>query len=175
MGTRSQLMLVVTFLFATSSVAVGAPPEGARDAAPPLRPIPGLTAPDPFPRGCVDCHVDMPDRNMDVRLSTLMRGWQERVDAALLNKARAFSPAGIVLEGRHPKVEVAGEEIPKACLECHSSTSTTAPPFGRLLHGLHLTGGAENHFLSLFQGECTHCHKLNPATGLWSLGNGTEK
>jgi len=175
MGTRSQLVLVVTFLFAASSVAVGAPPKGAPHAAPPVRQIPGLTAPDPFPHGCVDCHVNMPEQNMDVRLSTLMRGWQEQVDPALLAKVRGFTPADIELRGKHPQVDVAGEEVPKACLECHSSTSATAPPFGPLLHGLHLVGGENNHYLSLFQGECTHCHKFDKATGLWSLGSGMEK
>jgi len=174
MGRRSQLMLVVTLLFAACSVAVGAPPEGAPHG-PPVRQIPGLTVPDPFPHGCVDCHVNMPAQNMDVRLSTLMRGWQEQVDPALLIKVRAFTPAEIALEGKHPQVEVAGEEVPKACLQCHGATSTTAPPFGRLLHGLHLVGGDENHFLSLFQGECTPCHKPDKATGAWSLGSGTEK
>jgi len=69
---------------------------------------------------------------------------------------------------------VAGAEFPKACLERHAATLTTAPPLGRLLHGLHLVGGAGNHFLSLFQGKCTHRHKLDPATGVWSLGSGTE-
>jgi len=175
MGMRLQLLLVVTLLFVALSEAIAAPPEGGPHAPPPARQIPGLTAPDPFPRGCVDCHVNMPDQNMDVRLSTLMRGWQEQVEPALLARVRAFTPVEIALAGNHPQVEVAGEAIPKACLECHTSTSTTAPPFDRLLHGLHLVGGAENHFLSLFQGECTHCHKLDTATGVWSLGSGVEQ
>ena len=175
MDTRSQLLLVVTFLIAVSTMAFGAPPEDASHAAPTVRQIPGLTAPDQFPRGCVDCHVNMPDRNMDVRLSTLMRGWQEEVEPVLLARVRGLTPAAVALKGRHPKVDVAAEEIPTACLKCHSQASTTAPPFDRLMHGLHLVGGAGNHFLSLFQGECTHCHKLDQATAGWSLGRGTEK
>jgi len=175
MGTRSQLLLVVTLFFVAVSQAIAAPPQGPPHVPPPVRQIPGLTAADPFPRGCVDCHVKLPDQDMDVRLTTLMRAWQHQVDPVLLARVRAFTPDDIALEGKHPKVEVAGETIPKACLECHAATSTTAPPLGRLLHGLHLVGGAGNHFLSLFQGECTHCHKLDPATAVWSLGSGMEQ
>ena len=175
MGTRSQLLLVVMLLFVGLGEATAASPQGPAHAPPPVRQIPGLTAPDQFPRGCVDCHVNLPDQNMDVRLSTLMRGWQEQVNPLLLARVRAFTPGDIALEGKHPPVDVGRVEVPQACLECHAATSKTAPPLGRLLHGLHLVGGAGNHFLSLFQGECTHCHKLDKETGVWSLGSGTEK
>ena len=141
---------------------------------PPPRPIPGLTAPDQFPRGCVDCHVVIPDRKMDVRLSTLMRQWQDKVEPALLERLRPFTPGEIALKGKHPKFEVAGAEVPKACLTCHARTSKAAPPLGRMLHGLHLVGGEKNHFLTQFQGECTHCHRLETATGNWVLKSGAE-
>jgi len=144
-------------------------------APPPSRQIPGLTTPDQFPRGCVDCHVNRPDLRLDVRLSTLVGQWQTKVDSALLARVRRFTPAAIPLKGKHPKINAATAEIPKTCLMCHSRTSTVAPPFVRLLHGLHLVGGANNHFLTMFQGECTHCHKLDKTTGVWSLGGGTEK
>jgi len=152
----------------------GAAPLGAPPEQPPLRPIPGITAPDAFPRGCVDCHVNRPDLNLDVRLSTLMKTWQEGVDPALLAKVRAFSPPGVSLQGKHPKVEAAGVEVPGVCLKCHGRSSKTAPPFAQLLHGLHFTGGEQSHYIGMFQGECTHCHKLDSSTGMWSLGKGTE-
>jgi len=165
---------VFTIVMLVGSVAGAASQEPG--AAPAPRQIPGVTAPDQFPRGCVDCHVNRPDLGMDVRLSTLIRQWQAEVAPEFLARVRTFSPAGMPLEGKHPEVggDVARVAIPTTCLQCHSRTSKLAPPFSQLLHGLHLTG-AENHFLSMFQGECTHCHKLDTATGLWSVGSGTEE
>ena len=55
-----------------------------------------------------------------------------------------------------------------------AAESTAAPPFGTMLHGLHFLGGDKNVFLSQFEGECTHCHKLDAASGNWSLKNGAE-
>jgi len=49
-----------------------------------------------------------------------------------------------------------------------------APPFAPLVRVIHLTGGAENHFMTIFQGECTHCHKLDVQTGAWSVPSGPE-
>ncbi|UCG96655.1 MAG: hypothetical protein JSW31_13730 [Burkholderiales bacterium] len=158
---------------AAAGAAIAAAPAGEPQGPPP-RPIPGLTAPDQFPRGCVDCHVVIPDRKMDVRLSTLMRQWQDKVEPALLERVRPFTPGEIALKGKHPKFEVAGAEVPKACLTCHARTSKAAPPLGRMLHGLHLVGGEKNHFLTQFQGECTHCHRLETATGNWVLKSGAE-
>jgi len=47
--------------FAQAEKGQGGPPP-----PPPVRAIPGLTAEDPHPRACVDCHVVMKDFNMDV-------------------------------------------------------------------------------------------------------------
>ncbi|HOX26210.1 MAG TPA: hypothetical protein PLL30_08390 [Candidatus Krumholzibacteria bacterium] len=142
---------------------------------PPPRSIPGITTPDQFPRGCVDCHVDRPDLQMDVRLSTLMRQWQQGVSAEMLERVRVFSPASLTLAGRHPEVEMPFGRVPDDCLECHGRDSTSAPPFATLLHGLHLAGSESNHFVAMFQGECTHCHKLDASSGSWSLGSGAER
>lgn len=143
--------------------------------APPLRQIPGITAPDQFPRGCVDCHVNRPDLKMDVRLSTVMRHWQEQVDPAFLARITPFVPVSTVLKGKHPSFQAESADIPQVCLLCHAKTSEYPPPLGPLLHGLHLVGGENNHFLSKFQGECTLCHKLNVQSGDWSLGSGREE
>jgi hypothetical protein len=173
MPMQSRIIFVLACTAMLCGVATGA--TTATESAPPpkLRQIPGITAPDAFPRGCVDCHVVQPDQKMDVRLSTLMRHWQDKVDPAFLARVRSFTPADIALKGKHPKVSI--EEVPQGCLACHARDSKLAPPFDRLLHGLHLVGGEKNHFLSVFQGECTHCHKLDKATGAWSLGSGKEK
>jgi len=171
-----QVMMASTFLIAVRSIAVAASPEGQPPPLPAPRLIPGVTAPDQFPRGCVDCHVNRLDVEKDVRLSTFMQEWQVQVAPLFLAKVRTFSPAEMPLKGKHPKIGggLADIPIPSTCLKCHSRTSKTAPPFARLLHGLHLVGGEKNHFVTMFQGECTHCHKLDTATGRWSLGGGTE-
>jgi hypothetical protein len=147
--------------------------HGKPEAPPPARKIPGITAEDPFPRACVDCHVRLPE--MDVRISTLMAGWNDRVEPVLLAKAHGSAPQGLALAGRHPAVPEALANIPVACLDCHAEGSDTAPPFAGMMHAIHLTGGEENHFLTLFQGECTHCHKLDPKTGAWSMPSGAEQ
>jgi hypothetical protein len=142
--------------------------------APEVRAIPGITAPDSFPQGCVSCHIVLPD-GTDVRLSTLMRRLVAGADSAQLAKAQAAAPAGLTLKGKHPDASRALANVPAGCLTCHGETATIAPPFARLLHLIHLTGGEANHFLSMFQGQCTYCHKLDAATGAWSLPSGPER
>ncbi|MGE5345035.1 MAG: hypothetical protein ACM3JH_03690 [Acidithiobacillales bacterium] len=168
--TRALLVLVAPLAFSASSGAAGPPPE----RLPPVRKIPGLTAPDTHPKGCVDCHIQYPDRKLDERFSTLMAAWTTKVNAGLLKKAQAAAPAGVTLKGKHPKTP-AMREIPRSCLGCHSKGSKTAPPFGQMIHLFHLTGGNENRFLTIFQGECTLCHKLDAATGQWTMPSGVEK
>jgi len=146
-------------------------PPGA-EAPPPARAIPGLNTEDRFRGGCVDCHVALP--TMDVRLSTLMAQWGEQVRPALLAKAQAAAPAGLALKGKHPGAPGALKQIPGSCLPCHGKTSKTAPPFAQMIHLIHLAG-EPNHFLAEFQGECTHCHKLDLASGHWSMPSGPEK
>ena len=175
MHKSGQVIRAAIFVMLVGSVPGVAVSQGQPPAQPPLRQIPGVTAPDQFPRGCVDCHVNRPDLKLDVRLSTLLGQWEKQVEPELLARIRSFTPAAIPLKGKHPKFAAATAEIPKSCLMCHARTSKFAPPFVQLLHGLHLVGGEKNHFLAMFQGECTHCHKLDKATGVWSLGGGTEK
>lgn len=142
---------------------------------PPMRKIPGLTAEDRFPNGCVDCHINMPDIKKDERISTLMSKWNKKVEPALLKKVQAVAPTGVNLQGVHPSALASLKNIPVACATCHSKTSKTAPPLGALLHIIHLTGGENNHFLTIFQGECTYCHKMNTSTGVWTMPSGPEK
>lgn len=141
--------------------------------APAVRAIPGITAPDPFPQACVSCHVVLPD-GMDARLSTLVKGWTAGTDSVLLAKAQAAAPAGMKLTGRHPDVSRVVGDIPAGCLACHGQTATMAPSFARMLHRIHLVGGDANHFITMFGGECTLCHKLDPVTGAWSIPSGKE-
>ena len=144
-------------------------------ATPPTRDIPGITADDMFPSGCVNCHLNFTDRNMDTRISTSLEKWMEKVDPKLLEKAQAASPEDVILVGKHPPATESLADIPKACIECHNSMSQQAPPFSQLIHQIHLSGGRENHYMSIFQGECTHCHKLNQNNGKWFMPSGREE
>ncbi len=144
-------------------------------AAPSPREIPGITADDMFPSGCVNCHLNFTDRNMDTRISTSLAKWTEKVEPKLLEKAQAASSQGVVLVGKHPSATESLTDIPMACIECHSSMSQKAPSFGQMIHLIHLSGGQDNHYMTLFQGECTHCHKLNLNTGKWFIPSDSEK
>lgn len=179
-STTFWLLLLIGMILPPTVLRAQVVPPATAVAGPtrePLSPraIPGITAPDPFPGGCVDCHVERPEEGLDVRISTLMRGWYDAVEPALLERAEMSSNAGAqALAGRHPSVERALGDIPAGCMRCHGAGATKAPPFGKLLHNLHLAGGAENHFLTLFQGECTYCHKLDQDTGTWMVASGPE-
>lgn len=150
------------------------PPGPGAPELPPARKIPGITVEDPFPNACTDCHLNYVEQNLDVRFSTLLGHWSHEVEPKLLAKAQASAPEGVKLRGRHPEGADAVDDVPGACLECHGRDSKRAPPFAVMIHNIHLTGGQENHFLTLFQGECTYCHKLDLSTGAWSMPSGAE-
>ena len=150
-------------------------PESAAPSSPPARKVPGITATDPYPHGCVDCHVNDVDQKRDTRFRTLLSKWAEKVEPGLLARAQATMPPGTVLKGKHPVAVSALQSVPAKCLPCHGKTAKTAPPFGPLMHAIHLGGGEESLFLTAFQGECTYCHKLDSKTGRWSTPSATEK
>ncbi len=137
--------------------------------------IPGITAPDKRPHGCVDCHKNHPERKMDHRLSTTLAKWNKEVDPERLKMAQAAAHSGIKLTGQHPDISSKVEVIPGDCLKCHRKESKTVPPFGNMMHSIHLVGGKDNHFIAHAQGSCTHCHKLDKKTGAWHLGSGKEE
>ncbi len=166
----SVLCISVVTLWAAAQTNEQAPP-----APPPARKIPGITAEDRYPHGCVDCHLNYVDMKLDTRFSTLLHEWSESVEPRLLAKAQASAPARMTLSGKHPDATSSLTDIPAKCLVCHGRGSTTAPPFAGMLHNIHLIGGEENHFLTLFQGECTHCHKLDLSTGHWTIPSAPEK
>lgn len=151
------------------------PPAGTQGPPPPPRAIPALTAADPFPNACVDCHLARPEIGIDARFAPALAGWEKAVRPELLERAQATAPRGVVLKGQHPPVEGALADIPRSCLKCHGAASTVAPPFSRLVHAVHLTGGEKNHFMTIFQGECTHCHKPDAATGAMTIPSGPER
>ena len=170
------LLFVVAIGFSLSILpAIAQVQQESTSAPPPARKIPGLTAEDPFPNGCVDCHLNYPDMKLDARFSTLMKQWTVSVEPELLARAQAAAPGGLKLKGKHPAADAALKDIPKGCMVCHNRESNFAPPFARMLHLVHLTGGEENYYLTMFQGECAYCHKLDKITGRWSAPSGPER
>ena len=168
-------LLMAAGILSLAIPAAAQPPQGG-PPMPPARKIPGITAPDTHPAGCVDCHINYVDMKLDARFSTLMTGWAAGAPPALVNHARSAAPAGLAVTGKHPAVPAAGlRNIPGSCLVCHGKASKVAPPFARLIHEIHLTGGDANHFLTMFQGECTLCHKLDAKSGAWTIPSGPEK
>lgn len=172
-ATRS-IILTTGFLFAALLAAASAQQTPAAAQTPAPRQIPGITAKDTFPNGCVDCHVVVKDG--DMRISVLMAKWTSAAPAPLVAKAKAASADASKIKGKHPAMSNVKANTPQTCLAgCHKKGSTIAPPFAQLMHAIHLVGGAQNHFLTAFQGECTHCHKLDQKTGTWKVASGPEK
>lgn len=166
------LLLPLSLLFLSAAAQVK---ERSMPAPQPAPEVPGITTEDPFPRGCVDCHVKYTTPDMDTRISTYMSMWHDGVEPALLAKAQASAPSGVILEGKHPDVGDALENIPAGCAMCHSKKSVAAPPLSNMIHRIHLTGGGENFYMTVFQGACTGCHKLDASTGRWSMPSGPEE
>jgi hypothetical protein len=170
-----RLVVPTALLAAVLALPAMAGSEATAGAGPEPRVVPGLTGEDTHPGACVDCHVDYPERGMDARLSVQLARWRRgEVEPRLLRQARASAPPGAAIEGRHPEASDSLGDIPGACLECHGTDAHEAPPFARLIHLVHLDGGAQNHFMTVFQGECTHCHKLDARTGQWIVPSGPE-
>ncbi|MGZ8809840.1 MAG: hypothetical protein ACXW29_01770 [Thermoanaerobaculia bacterium] len=159
---RVRLSLIAVFLL----VAIGASAQSARK-------IPGITTKDAFPRACVDCHTGRAGMT-PAPLSTVMKEWSAKIDGKRLARLQTFVPKSLMLKGKHPGVATI-KDVPASCVKCHTTMSKLAPPLAPLIHGIHLTGGDANSFLTTFQGECTHCHKLNAVSGQWSMPGGAEK
>ena len=163
--------IALVFTAALATAVAGQTP--ATSQTPAIRQIPGITAKDAYPNGCVDCHVAGKDG--DMRMSALMTKWTSAVSAALLERTKSASVDPSKIKGKHPSMPSAKLSVPQTCLGCHKHASTIAPPFDQLLHVIHLVGGSQNRFLSAYQGECTHCHKLDQKTGTWKVASGVEK
>lgn len=167
----------ISSLLCVISAASQAQTEGARPPEmPPARAIPGITTDDQYPRGCVDCHINYEEMNRDTRLSTIIAEWATSVPPNLLDTAQAVAGPKLKLKGVHPRLRAVGilGGIPAVCIGCHEHETKTAPPLIPLLHKIHLAGEGEAVFLRVFQGECTHCHKLDGTTGLWRVPSGPE-
>jgi hypothetical protein len=139
-------------------------------------PTVGNTAVDPYPNGCVSCHVLDKAKGKDERLSVALAQWTAgKIEPGLLAKSKASAPAGLTLKGKHPAADDSLEDIPAACLDCHDTGSKKAPPFSRLLHLVHLVGGTNNAYVTTYKSDCMSCHKLSTQTGEWTMPSGPEK
>jgi hypothetical protein len=173
-------MAVCSVLLAANARQNAEPAGGVavKQAAAPevkLSDLPGITTPDRTPHACVDCHVNHPESNVDFRLPSILAQWKDGADPKIFEKAKAAAPKGKTLVGKHPDVSAEIRTIPDDCLQCHMRDSQMAPPFAKLLHAIHLVGGKENHFLTVSNGTCTNCHKLDQKTGTWHIGSGEAK
>lgn len=159
------------FVAALASAMASQAPVTAQAGA--VRQIPGINAKDAYPNGCVDCHLA--GKGADMRMSVLMAKWAVAVPEPLLSSAKAASSDASKIKGKHPALPNVKTNTPQTCLGCHKKGSTIAPPFGQLIHLVHLAGGAQNKFVTANQGECTHCHKLDQKTGVWRVATAAEK
>jgi len=160
MGMTSRLG---SLLLVMAAAQVLVPPPGAR-----------AQAKDAFPNGCVDCHTST-SKAGDTRLSVHLKEWMNAVPPALLEKTKRSVTDASKIKGKHPAVPKASAGIPQGCMTtCHRRGSTVAPPFATLMHSVHLTG-SPNQFVTQFQGQCTHCHKMDPISGAWRIPGGAEK
>jgi hypothetical protein len=172
------LKIMLAIAVATTLTTAATPADKKQEAPKPevkMSDIPGITTPDKTPHACVDCHANHPEMKMDFRLSTTLAKWRDGADPEIFEKAKAAAPAGRTLTEKHPDVHALVKVIPDDCFMCHVRDSRVAPPFSKLLHEIHLTGGKDNHFLTMAGGTCTSCHKLDEKTGTWRVGSGEEK
>lgn len=133
------VFLVSLLVAADHSAAQGA--TGARSG------LPGIDAEDAFVAGCVDCHVELPDR--DVRIGPML--------AAL----------------DHPSVGRRVETVPQDCRKCHVDEGS-AEPLRTLVHRAHYGREGENHFIQEFGGLCLHCHAVDLSSGEVRVKQGSK-
>lgn len=174
LATSTLMSFALTGAYAHPTETAAKPAANASAAQPPapaMPDIPGITTPDPKPNSCVDCHKNYPGQ-FDGRLTTAIKSWATKVEPEILAKAQKTMPPGVKLQGKHPDVSGIVKVIPNDCLMCHSGKSDKVPQFRKLVHLIHLTGGKDNHFVAMFGGKCTLCHKLDQNTGTWGFGSG---
>ncbi|HEX2864091.1 MAG TPA: hypothetical protein VHN99_05950 [Deinococcales bacterium] len=169
--------------FATMLVMLAGITVLAQQAQPAPKPappqIPGITATDSHPNGCVNCHQYRADLKRDYRLSTTLHEWSQKgTEADFVNIAKAVWP-NAKITGRHPDVtaDLKGQDIPGACIDCHEGNDI---PLERVLHLVHLSllpdGPAANPgaFITAYGGFCTNCHTVGASTGLVTVKSGKE-
>ncbi|GBC76418.1 hypothetical protein HRbin07_00619 [bacterium HR07] len=135
--------------------------------------IPGVNAADPAPRGCVDCHTSDKADDPLAKLTVLMDAYNKTGAPAFVKaaaqaaiKAAGGDPAKIT--GKHPTggAMFKGQELPKACLQCHDGDGKSIPRLDAMLYLLKYADfkdgkfvtPATTDFVKKFGGWCTACH-----------------
>ncbi|MEI6387927.1 MAG: hypothetical protein WCQ50_14955 [Spirochaetota bacterium] len=111
--------------------------------------LPGIMVADEHPRGCVDCHVQGSD------------GQDKR-----LNKS-------VMAIKNHPNLSKAFKDslIPDSCIVCHKASSKLGS-LTAIIHKVHYEGKEKSAFITLYQGACLNCHKVELSTGVMSIKHG---
>ncbi len=133
--------LLVGFVAAGTALVV------AQQKPKPVPALAGITAKDPFPNGCVSCHVVLPD-GKDVRLNAALKMI------------------------KHPNVIGNVKKVPTDCGMCHKSGSSKGVE--KLIHKMHYGKKDKSTFVLEFGGQCLSCHSLDPATGKMSIKTGAK-
>jgi mono/diheme cytochrome c family protein len=177
---RKSLILLTAILVVGVGVVVLTQPK-----FPVPESIPGITAADPAPNGCVDCHTSDKAGEKLAKITVLLDEWnkngapaQVKAAAQLALKSVGGDPTKIT--GKHPVAGAPykGQNIPgepgKVCLLCHKAGAvgvSNAPPLDALLYLLKygdfdgkdkfVTPAKKNEFVTKFGGWCTACHALD--------------
>lgn len=140
---------LIPFAAAVAIVAAYAGPNQGEAAKAPQADLPGITTEDKFPKGCVDCHIKLPD-GQDVRLSAVMKTIKDHPDLAMIKNA------------------------PTDCKMCHKPTGGMAPGLNTILHKYHYAKKGESKFVQMFQGNCLSCHAVDLKTGKMTIKAGPK-
>jgi hypothetical protein len=104
-----------------------------------------VAATDPYPAGCVSCHVADGPGDLATRLG----------------------------EMGHKKVGADVASIPGDCSDCHSEEGGFTP-LGEAVHFVHFDQPESNPFVTDHGGECLHCHAMDPETGVVTVKSGPK-
>ena len=100
--------------------------------------LPGITAKDEYPLGCVDCHKNE---------------GRDRTVASVLGKAKD-----------HPNVAKLVKTVPTDCTMCHKA-GTKVPELNLVIHTVHFRELATNPFVTSYGGVCLTCHAYSVTGG----------
>lgn len=107
----------------------------------------GINSKDPFPSGCVSCHIKLPDK--DVRLNVML-----------------------AKVGKHPNITSVVKVVPTDCAKCHKEGSARSLSVSS--HKMHFQNPTKSEFISKFGGQCLNCHKLDAKTFKMSVKSGAK-
>jgi cytochrome c553 len=108
-------------------------------------PTAGLTGPNPYAQGCVDCHGKNDVETIGELLSAM----------------------------KHRNVDERTSNVPGDCASCHNDDGDYTP-LAEAIHLVHFEDPAKNPFVTKFGGNCMHCHAVDTKTGIISVKSGPK-